>query len=106
MPDPLILRGTDLRYALTQWLGLFGPCTIPQLCAGLAEWGFGVAGRPSKTVSDALRWETQRGRVIRRGRGRYDAGWMPRSTDYRITQRVLALRAEARRSELSLEGGH
>jgi len=38
-------------------------------------------GRPSKAISDALRWERERGRVFRRGRGRYGpAHLLPRST--------------------------
>lgn len=96
------LRGTDLRYVLTRLLEVSGPATIQQLIGGLAEWDFTVDGRPSKTVSDALRWEMGYGRVWRVGRGRYRAGDMPRSTDYRIRQRVAALREEA----LSLRGGH
>jgi len=52
-----------------------------------------VQGRPSKAVSDALRWEIEHGRVRRLGRGRYGPAYIPRSTDYRIHQRVLALRA-------------
>lgn len=95
MTESLILRGTDLRYALNRWLTLFGVCSIPELCAGLADWNFAIEGRPSKTVSDALRWEMERGRVIRRGRGLYGPGYAPRATDYRITRRVLELREQA-----------
>lgn len=96
------LRGTDLRYALTRLLELTGPATIKELIGGLAEWEFTVQGRPSKTVSDALRWEMGYGRVWRIGRGRYRAGEMPRGTEYRIRNRVAALREEV----LSLRGGH
>jgi hypothetical protein len=56
-----------------------------------------------KSVSDALRWEMRYGRVRRLARGRYGPGWMPRGTEYRIHQRVLALRTEA--AQLSLGGG-
>jgi hypothetical protein len=109
----LILRGTELRYALTRLLQLIGPCSIPELCAALENWGFAVEGRPSKTVSDALRWERRRGRVYRRGRGLYGVGWAPRSTEYRIMTRVSELRDEVARQsalgsaldELSLRGG-
>lgn len=109
----LILRGTELRYALTRLLQLIGPCSIPQLCAGLEDWGFAVEGRPSKTVSDALRWERRRGRVYRRGRGLYSVGWAPRSTEYRIMSRVSELLDEVARQsatqsalgDLSLRGG-
>jgi hypothetical protein len=103
-PKPLVLRGTVLRYVLIYLLRLRGPRTIPDLVAGLQQWGFAVEGRPSKTVSDALRWERRRGRVERRGRGRYIAGDIARSTEHRIIRRVEALREQAR--PLSLEGGH
>lgn len=95
------LRGTNLRYVLTRLLELIGPATIPQLIAGLTEWGFAVDGRPSKTVSDALRWEMGHGRVWRIGRGRYRVGEAPRGTEHRILGRVKALREEV----LSLRGG-
>jgi hypothetical protein len=102
-----VLRGTELRYALVRLLQLNGRSTVPELIAGLTSWGFAVDGRPSKTVSDALRWERRRGRVMRRGRGLYSAGEMPRSTEHRIISRVNALVEEARgqRPELSLGGG-
>ena len=99
------LRGIELRYTLVRLLQLIGPCTVPELVVAMQEWGFGVEGRPSKTVSDALRWERRRGRVRRLDRGLYRAGGMPRSTEYRIIWRVVALREEAARDALSLRGG-
>jgi hypothetical protein len=100
-PAPLLLlRSTDLRYALTRILQVRGPMTVAELVIELHRWGFTVAGRPSKTVSDTLRWEMRRDRVRRRGRGRYQQGAVPRSTDYRITARVYALREEV----MSLRG--
>ena len=92
---PLRLRGTDLRYALTRVLQLSGPLTVAEIVAELNRWGFAVAGRPSKTVSDTLRWEMRRDRVRRHGRGLYAQGAVPRSTADRIIKRVLALRDEA-----------
>ncbi|HZA11230.1 hypothetical protein [Mycobacterium sp.] len=97
------VRGTELRYILTMHLFQHGPATVKDLVETLGFHGFDVAGRPSKSVSDALRWEIGRGRVRRLGRGRYGPAWMPRSTEYRIHKRVLALRADAQR--LSREGG-
>ncbi|MCV7402114.1 hypothetical protein H7K24_18385 [Mycobacterium fragae] len=97
------LRGIDLRYVLTMHLFSHGRATIAELIEALAWHGFDVDGRPSKSVSDALRWEVRRGRVYRLGRGRYGPGWMPRGTEHRIHRRVMALRAEA--SRLSLRGG-
>jgi hypothetical protein len=100
---PLVLRGTELRYTLVRLIQLIGPVTIPELVAALQHWGFAVEGRPSKTVSDALRWERRRDRVRRRDRNLYSAGAMPRSTEHRIIWRVVALRAEV--EALSLGGG-
>lgn len=97
----LRLRGRDLRYVLTMHIALHGPATVPDLISALTWHGFDVAGRPSKTVSDALRWEIRRGRVRRLERGLYDYGFMPRSTEYRIHKRVLALREEAGRLSLT-----
>jgi hypothetical protein len=88
-----VLRGIELRYVLTFRLANQGPATVAELIEALRHHGFCVEGRPSKAVSDALRWEIEHGRVHRLGRGRYGPGYIPRSTDYRIRDRVLALRA-------------
>ena len=91
------LRGTELRYALTMYLLQHGAQTVTELIDGLDWQGFAVTGRPSKAISDALRWERRRGRVRKLGRARYGPGVLPRSTEYRIHRRVLAMRAEASR---------
>ncbi|MBB3606874.1 hypothetical protein FHT40_006567 [Mycolicibacterium sp. BK556] len=105
MNNSLMLRGTNLRYVLTRYLQLNGPTTVAGLVVALDDWGFAVAGRPSKVISDALRWERGHDRVRRRERGRYVATiGIPRRTEHRINQRVEALRAQAR--QLSLGGGH
>jgi hypothetical protein len=98
----LVLRGIELRYALTMHLLNDGPASINEMIEGLLARNFSVRGRASKAVSDALRWEIERGRVYRLGRGRYGPADVPRSTEYRIRQRVLALRAAA---DLSRRGG-
>ncbi|WP_231748644.1 hypothetical protein [Mycobacterium sp. M26] len=102
MPTRYVLRGTELRYTLTRLLQLTGQSSVTELVAALELWNFTVPGRPTKTVSDALRWEMQHDRVLRRGRGRYSATWMPRSTEHRIITRVSTLRLAAE----SLRGGH
>lgn len=90
------LRGIELRYVLTHFLHHRDyPATIGELADELESRGFVVDGRPSKAISDALRWERRHGRVYRRGRGLYGPASMPRSTEYRIHQRVMALRAQA-----------
>jgi hypothetical protein len=92
-----VLRGVELRYVLTWTLGRDGPATVPELIDALDQDGFVIAGRASKAVSDALRWEVRYDRVRRLGRGRYGPGGMPRSTEYRIHNRVLVLRSAERR---------
>ena len=94
MNETLQLRGIELRYTLTMQLFRHGPATIAELAGALAFHGFAVGGRPSKAISDALRWEMAHGRVRRLGRGRYGPGWMPRGTEHRIHNRTLALRRQ------------
>jgi len=94
------LRGIELRYVLTLHLALHGPATVTELLGVLEFHGFSVASPAPKAVSDALRWERRRGRVRRLARARYGPGQIPRGTEHRIHQRVLALRAEANRSEV------
>lgn len=96
------LQGIELRYVLTTHLAHNGPATVAEMIDALAGQGFRPRGRASKAISDALRWEIGRDRVRRLGRGRYGPRHTPRSTEYRIHQRVLALRAAAK---LSLRGG-
>ena len=91
----LRLRTIELRYVLTQYLLQHGPTTVVDLIDALDYQGFDIPGRASKAVSDALRSDLANGRVRRLKRGLYGPGAMPRSTEYRIHTRVLALRAEA-----------
>jgi hypothetical protein len=87
--------GVELRYALTFYLSQHGPASISELIEALDYYNFEVAGNPAKSISDALRWEIAHGRVRRLRRGVYGTGDIPRSTEHRIRQRVLALRTEA-----------
>ena len=95
MTNHVILRGLDLRYVLTRHLLLHGPMTVAALIDDLEGYGFGFAGRASKAVSDALRWEVGRGRVRRLRRGCYGPGAMPRSTEQHIRKRAQALQLAA-----------
>ena len=88
------LSGRPLRYVLTVILSERGPLTVAELAAAIEQEGFALAGRPSKTISDALRWEIAHERVVRLGRGRYGPGVMPRQTHAWIVQRVDRRRAE------------
>lgn len=90
-----VLQGIELRYMLTVNLDIHGEASISALIEQLYYQGFSISGRPSKTVSDALRWEMRRGRVRRLRRGVYGPGQMPRSTGQYIHNRAAALRDEA-----------
>src|SRR4051812_17138057 len=104
MSNSLQVKGTELRYLLTAYLVDHGPATVAELVDALTYHGFCVGGRPSKAVSDALRWEMVHGRVRRLRRGGYGPVSMPRATEHLINQRVRAL--HARVAEMSLRGGH
>ncbi|MEY2591937.1 MAG: hypothetical protein QOJ67_3921 [Acidimicrobiaceae bacterium] len=89
----LPITGLELRYALCVCLlDARSPLTVPQLVNRVEALGFAVTGRPSKSVSDALRWEVRRGRIDRLGRGLYVSGSMPRSTEWWIRRRVRSRR--------------
>jgi hypothetical protein len=53
------LRGTELRYVPTMQLFNDGPSTVADLANALAAQGFHISGRASKSISDALRWESE-----------------------------------------------
>jgi hypothetical protein len=103
MNDSLEVKGTDLRYLLTAYLFDHGPATVEELVDALTYHGFRPVGRPSKSVSDALRWEITHGRVIRYRRGRYRPAEMSGATEYRIFKRVRALHDQV--AAMSLRGG-
>lgn len=89
------LRGRALRFVLVDELMRRGDdMTVAELVAALVHrHGFDLGGRASKVISDALRWETRRGRVVRVGRGRYRFSHTARSTARRIG--ILASRSRA-----------
>lgn len=84
------LYGRELRWFLTVKLVEVGePMRVRDLVTALGEAGFTVAGRASKVISDCLRWESSRRRVIRLGRGIYQASTrIPRTTLRRLRMRV------------------
>ena len=90
------LRGVELRYALTLYLFQHSPKTRRR-----PHRGAGVPGlrHPRTDLESRVGCLTPRD-PARQGvssykRGRYGPGEMPRATEYRIHQRVLALRSEA-----------
>ncbi len=89
----LPLRGRSLRFVLTDELRQHQTMTVGDMVTTMAEYGFNLGGRPSKVISDALRWEVARGRVIRLRRGVYRFHQAPTSTIRRI--RLFAARCRA-----------
>ena len=77
----MILHTLELRrYLIARIIERGGAASVDDL----ADAGFEVAGRPSKTVSDALRPEVTRHRLVRLERGVYAEATIARSTRYRI----------------------
>ncbi len=88
------LRGRALRFVLIDEMMRRPEMTVAEMVTVLeVEHGFDLGGRASKVISDALRWETRRGRVVRLGRGRYRFVGAARSTVRRIG--ILATRSRA-----------
>jgi hypothetical protein len=58
--------------------------TVAEMVTVLADHGFHLTGRASKVISDALRWEIARGRVVRLARGLYRYHRVPGTTARRI----------------------
>lgn len=84
-----VLRGIELRYFLTLTLeDARHAMTVAGLIRSVRDSGFAIEGRPSKTVSDALRWEIRRGRVERVARATYRFRLAPRSTLHRMHARI------------------
>ncbi len=75
-PPPRILGGAALRRMAEEILQAVDVSVSPaELVELLALAGVGVAGRPSRTLTNALRVSLARGDVERTGRGRYR--WNP-----------------------------
>jgi len=71
----------ELRYRLSLLLlDAHRTMTVAELVTAMTAVGAPMQTRPSKAVSDALRWEVHRGRAVRLTRGRYRTGHIPRST--------------------------
>lgn len=97
------LRGRGLRFVLVDQIRRRRTCTVAELVKYIANAGYELPGRPSKIISDALRWEVARGRVVRTARGRYSYGHVPSTTARRIrvfAERCLAWIVAVTRSEI------
>ena len=87
------ITGRPLRCLLIDILASsVGPMSIAGLVDELERLSTPLAGRPSKVVSDALRWEIRNGRVARCGRGQYRFAGAPVTTLARIRRRARAVR--------------
>jgi len=84
------LAGRALRFVLVAELMKRPEMTVAEMTAVVDRYGHQLTGRASKVVSDALRWEVRRGRVVRLGRGLYRYCRAPASTARRI--RLFATR--------------
>jgi len=92
MPEEL--RGLSLRYLLIVILDeARGPVLIGELVVRCRAEGDEFSGRPSKVLSDALRWDVRNGRVVRVRRGVYARGQVSESTMRWIRHRVAESRA-------------
>ncbi len=86
------LSGKQLRWVVCVLLHDAGKTmSVHDIVTVLQSTGYVIAGRPGKTVSDALRWEVGRGRVVQAKRGSYSAGFMQRSTEYSMRRRVASI---------------
>ncbi len=79
---PLFVGSREIRYlAVAELIETGRPMTAMELAAAIQDRGLTIgAAKPNKAVSDALRWEVAKGRVVKPGRGVFVAGRMPRST--------------------------
>ncbi|MEM7275272.1 MAG: hypothetical protein AAF547_19505 [Actinomycetota bacterium] len=87
------LYGRALRFVVVDLIRTRGTMTVAEMVVAVGEAGYPVTGRRSKVISDALRWEVARGRVVRVRRGVYRYGRAPASTARRI--RTFARRCRA-----------
>ena len=89
--ERLRLRGRALRFVLVNELARHGTLSVAEMVVIVRRYRFDLGGRESKIISDALRWELARGRVVKLARGVYRYGRLPPSTARRI--RIFAVTA-------------
>ena len=78
------MRGRALRFVLLDELRQRPTMTVADMVDTLVGYGFDLGGRPSKVISDALRWERDRNRVKQLDRGVYAFAQAPPATVRRI----------------------
>lgn len=93
---PTPVTGILLRYAVLAVMdGVTRPATVGEIADAMERLGVRPPERRGKWVSDALRTEVRKGRIVQVGRNRYVAGLAPSE---RTRSRIRsALREAARR---------
>lgn len=92
---PLPLWGQAIRYPASAELIRSGaPMSVSEPVDRLRYQGFLLPAKPSKVVSDALRWEVRKGRIIKVRRGVHRTGCIPRSTRYWVLDKAAAVRSK------------
>lgn len=100
-----VVRGRELRWLLlVVLLDRRRPMGVSELVAAVERSGFTLAGRPGKAIADALRWEVERGRVVRRERGVYALGYVAKVTNFRMRSRVAEMWNRRNLTELDATG--
>lgn len=85
---PFPVSGRAIRYLVLAELIRSGQAmNVAELVDKLRGQEVLLPSRPSKAVSDALRWEVRKGRIVKIRRGIYQIGYVPRSTRYWILNR-------------------
>ncbi|MDW3219871.1 MAG: hypothetical protein R8F63_14750 [Acidimicrobiales bacterium] len=94
MPYRPEVTGILLRYALLDVMhGVTQPTSVDEIVHAIERLGVTIPERKGKWVSDALRTEHKKGRIIRVGRNRYVGTEIPRSTRYRAKRAIRDHRA-------------
>lgn len=91
---PFPVSGRAMRYLVLAELIQSGDAlSVAELVRRLRKGGLLLPPRSSKIVSDAIRWEVRKGRIVRLRRGVYRVGSIPRSTRYWLLDRAKHHRA-------------
>lgn len=107
METDRVVYGWDLRVLLTLAIHESGRAmSVKELVAMVEALGGTFQGRASQVVSDALRAEMRKRRVVRVSRGIYQAGVIPRSTRDRLRRRARGVHARLGAATGSLGQSH
>ena len=97
-PEQPEVTGLSLRYAaLLVMDGVREPTSVQAIALAIERLGVRVPDRKGKWVSDALRCEHRRGRILRVGRDQYVGTRLAERTRRRAARQILDLRRGAGR---------